>query len=246
MAFPRPVLMTAITCAGTLALAGPAHAATSSSTQWRVLAEALSATATKQFNKDTSVIGSDIQSTVKNLASIVAPQPDPACLAQQTSQPFAQWRDTANYVPVPNSGFEQGFDSWIPGGKVALTAENNPYFISGRAADAKSASLPLGASLASASFCGGIEYPTIRMMAKSVGGKSAKASVLIRYTGRDGLVGALPLGTITAGSAWAPSEITMTASGVPLFTGTKLGVTITSTSGTIAIDDVYVDPYRRT
>lgn len=246
MALPRPVLATALACVGSLALVGPAQAATSSAAQWRVLAETLSATAKKQFNKDTSVIGSDPFQTIRNLSAIIAPKPDPACLAQATSKPFAPWNDTANYVPVPNSGFEHGLTDWTATGKVLLTGENNPFYISGRQTDASSVVVPLGSSVASASFCGGIEYPTIRMMTKSTSGRTAKASVIVRYTGRDGLVGALPLGTVTAGPDWAPSEITLTASGIPLFTGTKLGVTIMTTSGSIAIDDVYVDPYRRT
>lgn len=244
MAIPRPFVTTALAFAGSLALVGPAHASTS--TSLRVLTDSLTSSASKQLSSNTSLVGSDLTQTLKNIGALVAPGVDPACAAQATSKPFAQWRDNADYVPVPNSGFEQGLDHWLPFGKASLTADNNPFFISGRKTDAASLTLPEGSSIASASFCGGLAYPTVRMMTRSTNGKPAKAIVTIRYTGRDGLLGALPLGTVTAGPAWAPSEITLTASGLPLFTGSKLGVTITSTSGSIAIDDVYVDPYRRT
>lgn len=244
MALPRPLLSTVLVCASSLAVVAPAQAAGGTSSL-KVLTEALTSTAAKQLDPKTSLVGSDLVTTVKNISALVAPQYDPACAAPLTSKPFARWRDNADYVPAPNGGFESGLDTWQAFGRVAITNENNSFFISGRATDAKSVTLGDGASIASASFCGGLAYPTVRMMTRSATGKPAKATVTIRYTGRDGLVGALPLGTVTAGAAWAPSEITLTASGLPLLTGTKLGVTITSTSGSIVIDDVYVDPYRR-
>lgn len=241
---PRPILTPALVCASLLTFSAPAHAAGPSSL--RTLADVFTATASKQFNKDTAIIGSDPAQTLRNLSELVKPTIDPACATQPTSKPFAPWRDNADYVPVPNSGFEEGLDRWTAFGKVALTPDNNAFYISGRPTDKSSVTLSVGASIASASFCGGIQYPTIRMMTRSANGRPAKATVTVRYTGRDGLIAALPLGTVTAGASWAPSEITLTASGVPLFTGSKLGVTITGSTGTIVIDDVYVDPYRRT
>ncbi len=243
MALPRPLISAVLAGASSLALAAPAQAGTG--TSLRVWGDALKATVTKQLDPKTSVIKTDLMTTLKNVGALVAPQADAACATQETSKPFAPWRDNADYVPAPNGGFEQGLDTWLAFGRVAINEENNPFFISGRPADAKSVTLGDGSSIASASFCGGLAYPTVRMMARSASGKPAKAAVTIRYTGRDGLIGALPLGTITAGSAWSPSEITLTASGLPLLTGTKLGLTITATSGSIVLDDVYIDPLRR-
>ncbi|MBJ7472814.1 MAG: hypothetical protein JHD16_16020 [Solirubrobacteraceae bacterium] len=244
MAHSRPLLAAALIASSSLTMAAPAQAGPTT-TKAKVVADAWTATIKKQLDPKTSVIGRDLRTTAQNLAALVAPVADPGCAAQVTTKPFAPWNDHADYVPVPNSGFEQGLDQWIPSGRVSLRADNNPFFISGSATDATSTVLAPGASIASASFCGGLAYPTIRMMSRSADGKPASAAVTVRYTGRDGLIGALPLGTITASSDWKPTEITLTASGVPLLTGTKLGVTITAVKGSIAVDDVYVDPFRR-
>lgn len=244
MALPRPILSAALVCASSLALTSSANAATSGGSV-RSLADVFTSTAKKQLNSDTSLVGKDLPSTLRNVAALINTKADPACAAQQTSKPFAAWRDNADYVPAPNGGFEDGLDTWSASGPVTVTNENNPFFISGDPSDGQSVTLASGGSIASASFCGGLAYPTVRMMARSTDGKPAKALVTIRYTGRDGLLAALPLGTITAGSTWAPSEVTMTASGLPLITGTKLGLTITATSGSVVLDDIYIDPLRR-
>ena len=243
MALPRPIVSAAIVCASSLAFVAPANAA--SSNPLRSLADILSATAKKQTNPETALLTANLADTLRNVGSLIYSKPDPACAAQATTKPFAPWRDNADYVPAPNGGFEDGLSTWSAIGPVAVTNENNPFFISGNPADDSSVTLASGGSISSASFCGGLDHPTVRMMARSTDGKPAKALVTVRYTGRDGLLAALPLGTITAGSSWQPSEVTLTASGLPLLTGTKLGVTITATSGSIVLDDIYIDPLRR-
>lgn len=238
MALSRPLVPTLLVVTGTLAAASPAHAGPS--TYGKTWGDALGATVKKQLDPKTS----SLTNITATLRAILGPA-DPACAAQETSKPFAQWKDNANYVPVPNSGFERGLETWSPAGPATVVDDNHAFGISGRADDRRSLVLPDGASVTSSSFCGGLEYPTIRMMARATNGRSAKAIVTVRYTGRDGLLAALPIGTVTAGPDWGPSEVTLTASGVPIFTGSKLGVTITGAQGSIAVDDVYVDPYRR-
>lgn len=238
MALLRPLVPTLLVAAGTLAAASPAQAGTS--TYGKAWGDAFGATFKKQLDPKTS----SLTNLTATLRAVLGPA-DPACAAQPTSKPFAQWKDNANYVPVPNSGFENGLDSWSPAGAATVVDDNHAFGISGRADDRQSVVLPDGSSVASASFCGGLEYPTVRMMARATNGRTAKAIVTVRYTGKDGLLAALPIGTVTAGPEWGPSEITLTASGLPIFTGSKLGVTITGAQGAIAVDDVYVDPYRR-
>ena len=83
------------------------------------------------------------------------------------------------------------------------------------------------------------------MFAKSTGpGLLTTALVSVRYTGNDGLLRVLPLGLITPGRSWQPTLTSLTLSGLPLLTGNKLGVQITALTGSIAVDDVYVDPFR--
>ena len=58
-------------------------------------------------------------------------------------------------------------------------------------------------------------------------------------------------GTVQSGSAWAPSPIMQLDKSLPLVGGVvgiltlELSVVFQANGGTFAIDDVYVDPYRR-
>jgi len=68
-------------------------------------------------------------------------------------------------------------------------------------------------------------------------------SVSILYTGQDGLLRSLPLGLAVPTGSWQPSLPMLTLSGLPLLTGSRLGLRIIAIGGPIAIDDVYVDPF---
>lgn len=182
---------------------------------------------------------------VGGAAGALMPQQDPTCAAAPTTKPFQLWNDRANYVPAPNGSFEDGFASWKAKGNATITADNEPWRVSGNASDARSVTLAPGASITSTSFCGGLEYPTVRMFGRAATGSHATILLTIRYTGRDALVHSLPLGILHVGERWKPTGITLTGSGIPLFTGSRLGLTITPLIGSIAVDDIYVDPYRR-
>lgn len=215
---PRSLLVAAAATAGALASASPAAAA------------------------PPSLAG--LPGSVGKLTTGLLPQQDAACAAAPTSKPFAQWGDRADYVPVPNGSFEDGLDAWTPNGPVALLDDNEPWKVGGDE-HSQAAFLPDGASITSTSFCGGLEYPTVRLFARSTTAAHGVLSVTVRYTGRDGLLHALPLGYLQTTDDWNPTGITLTLSGLPLLTGVKLGVTVTSRSGDVAVDDLYVDPYRR-
>jgi hypothetical protein len=172
---------------------------------------------------------------------------DAACGSEATSHPFANWSDDADYVAAPGGSFE-GPSSWTLSGRASLTADNEPWHVDGDDSDDAALELPAGSSTSSPSFCGGIDHPTVRLFARSASHSSlpSTALVTIRYTGAgDHLLAALPLGIITAGESWEPTSTTATLSGLKLLTGARLGVTITALTGTVLLDDVYVDPYRR-
>ncbi|MDO9355791.1 MAG: hypothetical protein Q7T55_18990 [Solirubrobacteraceae bacterium] len=186
---------------------------------------------------------SRLADTVSTLGTALLPKQDPACADPETTKPFAAFGDLADYVPVPNGSFESGLDGWTPRGRVSLTDDNEPWKVGGDD-HTTAAALQDGASITSGSFCGGLEYPTVRMFARSED-RAGLMLVTVLYTGRDNLLHALPIGVQTVGGKWSPSGITLTASGLPLLTGVKLAVSVTSLSGDVTVDDLYVDPYRR-
>lgn len=243
MALPRP-LIPALIALGTLSIATPAHAAGPSALAHDP-ASVLTGIIAKQADPSTSLLGRDLPSTIANVKAAINPAVDPSCAAAPVSQPFKAWRDQANYVPAPGGSFEDGLAGWSARGAVSVVKDQEPWRVSGAKTDRSAVLLGPGSSLVSSSFCGGLEYPTVRLFAKATTTSVAVASVTVRFTGRDGLLYSLPLGLITAGRDWQPTRSTLTLSGVPLLTGTRLGVTVTPLIGSIALDDVYVDPFRR-
>lgn len=185
------------------------------------------------------------QGGIEDAASGVLPARDAACEAAAVEQPFARFGDRANYVPVPNHGFEDGFSGWATSGRPTIVRDNEPWRVTGRASDSSAARLANGQSVTIDGLCGGLAYPTMRLFAKSAGPFGAVGLLSVRYTGTDGLLHTLPLGPFLASPQWKPTTMALTLSGLPVLTGTRLGLQITPLSGAIVIDDVYVDPFRR-
>jgi hypothetical protein len=176
---------------------------------------------------------------------VAAGATDTSCQDGPSSKPFARWADRADYVPAPSGDFERGLADWDGLGSVRVTRDNEPWRVSGSDDDGQAVTIGAGSSLVSPDFCGGIDHPTVRFFARADRSRLAIAAVTIRYTGRDHLLHALPLGLVSVGADWTPTSATATLSGIPVLTGTKLGLTITPLLGSLTVDDVYVDPYRR-
>lgn len=244
MALPRP-LIPAVLALGALASAATPAQAGPLSVPAKSLGETLTGILAKQADPSTSLLGKDLKTTVGNVRAAINPAIDPSCAAAPVSKPFKPWLDAADYVTAPGGSFESGLTGWTKTGTVTVARDQEPWRVSGNKADASSVVLAPGSTLTSASFCGGLQYPTVRLFARSTAGSVAAASVAIKFTGRDGILYSLPLGLITAGREWAPTGATLTLSGLPLLTGTRLGLTITPLAGSLALDDIYVDPYRR-
>jgi hypothetical protein len=165
------------------------------------------------------------------------------CTPTAVSQPFLPWADLASYESIPGGGFEPGQPAWSSTGNVSTDSSNEPWQVGG-AGDGSSLVIADGASITSPAFCGGLAYPTLRLFAKSADDTSLPlALVSVRYPAPGGLVATLPLGLIAPGTSWQPTLTALTASGIPLLTGTQLAVQITALRGAVAVDDAYVDPF---
>lgn len=158
-----------------------------------------------------------------------------ACDDATLSQPFATWGDAAQYKLAPGGNFEADSIGWNLAGGATVEAGNEPFSIGG-SADASSLSLPPGASASSPASCVTIAYPTFRFFAGAQ--KRAKVDVDVvydRYTFDAGVVKV---------ADWAPSRLLLTGAVGPR--ATHMSIRITNVSNeTVQIDDVYIDPYRR-
>ena len=171
------------------------------------------------------------------------------CDAQELSQPFMPWLDPASYTLAPDGGFEDGGSTWSLGGGAAVVSGNESHYVRD-AGDTHSLKLPTGSSAKSATICVGIEHPTLRLFARNTGSQLSALKVEVHFEDAAGDVHSLPIGVVGAGSSWQPTQpMLIGVNLLPLLPGEHTPVafefTPVGSGGNWRIDDVYVDPYRR-
>ena len=164
-----------------------------------------------------------------------------ACAAS-TSNPFAGWSDNANYVLLPDGGFEGGASGWDLSGGARAVAGNDPFYVHAKT-DKNSLSLPAGASATSPPMCISLLSGKMRFVVRGDSGASVKVQVIYRGL-VSSLLGVFDGGTVSAGGTWKPSpEIGMLGGTLPLLTA-SVSFRFTAVGAAAAIDDVYLDPMK--
>ena len=171
------------------------------------------------------------------------------CEQQDLARVFLPWADIAQYQFGPDGGFESGGDGWSLSGGAGVVAGNSSHHVHG-ADDTKSLSLPAGSSALSPTVCVGLEHPTLRFFSKKVSGSSLLSSmtVSVRTQTALGAMLELPVGVVTPTGSWQPTlPMTVVANLLPLLPGeyTPVQFRFTPLIGDWRIDDVYVDPTRK-
>jgi hypothetical protein len=169
------------------------------------------------------------------------------CSTPPVSQPFARWGDSSLYSPVANGGLESGGTDWSLS-KASVVTGNETFYVQG-SKDSKSLSLPAGSSATTRAYCVGLSKPAMRFFARSANtGLLSSLRVDVLFETSLGLSLSLPIGTVSPGSAWAPSpKLLIIANLLPLLPGQQTPVAFRFTpqgAGNWWIDDVYVDPHR--
>ena len=159
-------------------------------------------------------------------------------------KPFAQWGDNASYALVGDGGFEGGAAGWSLAGGAKVVDGNETFYVH-RAGESRSLLLPRGSSATSPPVCMVLGRPKARLFARAPSGSgSMRVDVLSRNL--LGLLSVIDGGVMTAGGRWEPSQ--------PLsLLGSNLGSALWATwvqlrfrplgDSSLAIDDVYVDPW---
>jgi hypothetical protein len=178
------------------------------------------------------------------LAILALPGPAHAagCPAQPLDRTFRPWLDPAWYTPAPNGGLESGASGWTLERGAAVVDGNEPFRVGG-SGDASSLALPPGASATTAPMCIGVEHPTLRFFARNTGDLTSVLTVSVA-----GPHGSLPVGLITARSAWAPTPVVPVVVNLLSLLGDQqvaFRFTAADGRGEWTIDDVYVDPYKK-
>lgn len=181
-------------------------------------------------------------------AGLLAPSA-PSCDAQPLSTPFAPWLDLAKYTPLSGGSFETSLAGWTLTGGSQIVAGNESFNVSGPGSS--SLSLPAGTSATSSAICVGVEHPTMRFFAKSNGAGPLGVSLMrvdVLFANNLGLVSSLPIGVVAGSANWQPTlPMSIVANLLTLYPGdrTAIAFRFTSLLGSMAIDDIEVDPYQR-
>jgi hypothetical protein len=172
-----------------------------------------------------------------------------ACSNSGAEKVFSPWGDQRSYVLAPDGGFEAGGSGWQLN-RGATVAEGNESYYLNDAADSKSLSLPAGSSASSPPICMSIDTPSFRLVARNSGDPSSQLRVEAVYK-LLGLVRTKTAGTIRAGSAWTPTQSVSTVLTLSTIVGTlipsaiEIRLTPLDSQGQWQVDDVYIDPFRR-
>jgi hypothetical protein len=165
------------------------------------------------------------------------------CPSQPVTQTFLPWLDPAWYVPAPGGDVEGGGEAWALSGGAAVADGNEPFLAGDR-----SLALPAGSSATTAPMCVGIEHPTLRLFARHSGSPLSTLTVSVVFSDLLGVTRSLPVGVIGAGAAWSPTPVMPILVNLLALTGDQhvaFRFTAPSGGGEWAIDDVYVDPYKK-
>jgi len=172
-----------------------------------------------------------------------------SCPSAGAKQAFSQWGDQRNYVLAPDGGFEAAAQGWDLEGGARTVAGNESFYLNSPF-DHISLSLPAGSSAGSPPVCMDIGTPSFRMVARNTGDPTSKLRVTASYR-LLGLLRTQTFGTVTAGSAWAPTAPQSTVLTLSTIVGTlipsaiEIRVTPLDSRGNWQVDDLYIDPFAR-
>src|SRR4051812_23066550 len=164
------------------------------------------------------------------------------CPSQPVTQTFLPWLDPAWYVPAPGGDVEGGGEAWALTGGAAVADGNEPFLAGDR-----SLALPAGSSATTAPMCLGVEHPTVRLFARNNGDPASLLAVSVVFRDPLGLRHTLPVGAVAAGSEWAPTPVMpVVANLLSLLGDQDVSFRFAPVgNGEWAIDDVWVDPYKK-
>lgn len=169
------------------------------------------------------------------------------CPEQPLERTFLPWLDPAWYTAAPDGGFEAGAAGWTLAGGAAVVAGNEPFLVGGRD-DSRSLALPPGAVATTPAVCIGVEHPTLRFFARNAGSATSALSVSVVFRDLLGVRRTLPVGLVAASHDWAPTPVVPVVVNLLSLLGDQqvaFRFAAPDDGGEWAIDDVYVDPYKK-
>lgn len=159
-----------------------------------------------------------------------------------TSQPFAQFGDYRLYTFGTNGGLENGSTGWsVSGGRVV--GDNESFFVHS-AADDSSLELPAGAVALTPRLCMGTTSTVVRFFVRSPDAGAVRVQVVLRNL-LGSVIGILDVARVQAGPSWQPGPAILNLDSLLGVVGvSSIQLKFTTLSGTVRVDDIYVDPWE--
>jgi hypothetical protein len=158
-----------------------------------------------------------------------------------TSQPFAQFGDSRNYTFGTNGGFESGTNGWsVSGGRVV---SGNESYYAHSSSDRYSLQLPDGSSASSPAFCQSTSSSVVRFFVRSPDNGRVRVQVVARNL-LGSVIGVLDVATLSPGASWQPGPAVLNLQSLLALLGvSSIQLKFVTLSGTVQLDDMYVDPW---
>ena len=169
-----------------------------------------------------------------------------ACPIPDSWHAFSRWGDEADYVLMPGGSFEDGI-GWPGSGTPQIVDADNPLEPDGPGT--RALRLGSGDSVTSPSLCIDRHYPHLRFLLRGEDA-GAKLKLTVLWEDANGRQKQAPLDDHDpkAYRSWGISSVVKLRKAVPRGEGThdiRLRFRVEGKAGAWLIDDVYVDPYKR-
>jgi hypothetical protein len=167
-----------------------------------------------------------------------------ACPDQPTSMVFAPWGDTSDYFLAAGGDFEGDATLWSGG---SLMAGNDPFYLAG-GGDTQSLSIAAGATASSPTFCADVRHPDFRFVARPLNPhEPGTLDVFVRFRDWSSVWRTWHMATLSGIRFWTASDKIRLMRDLPLPNSgqTTARVQFRANGDAWAIDDVFIDPYRK-
>jgi hypothetical protein len=188
------------------------------------------------------------------LADAATPAPLCQIAAISALQPFLAFSDPNGYVLAPGGSFEGGLAPWATTGAASIVEDNEPWRVGGPDHH-RALSLAPGATAQTAPMCVDSSFPAFRLFARGTANRKTPLNVqVILLDARGATLSKQTVQTDTQlAGGWRVIEplalypTITSSSGAPINVATRMALRFSTPAdgGSWRIDDVYVDPWRR-
>jgi hypothetical protein len=159
----------------------------------------------------------------------------------QMTQPFKQFGDYNNYTFGANGGLENGGTGWSLSG-ASVVKGNESYYIHSTS-DRYSLSIGTGGSALTPGLCQGTTSKTVRFFVRSSDHGRVRVHVVLKnLLGQ--VLGVVQVSDLSPSSSWQPGPPILNLDSLLALVGvSSIQLKFTTLSGSVQVDDVYVDPW---